>query len=123
MQPHYHEDWTQWPYVTRAGHPNIAAFPPYGYPTITQTDAYRVIGYPPRPKIVNHTMHFVATLFTLGLWFPFWIIITVVTQTRNTRVDADYWTRIQRYRQWELEQQRYGERAAIPPPRDPAQGG
>lgn len=109
----------QWPNVARPGYPNVAAHPPYGYPTISETLAYNVIGHPPRPKRVNHALHAVISFFTLGFWIPVWFIIMIATHSQNSRADADYWFRIQQYRQWELAQQR----AAIPPPREPIQGG
>lgn len=113
------QDWSQWPYVQRAGYPNVAQHWPYGYPTLAQTDAYRVLGPPPRPRKVNHALHAILTLFTAGFWIPVWLIVMITVQTRNSRADADYWFRIQRYRQWELGQVN----AAIPPPRELTQGG
>jgi hypothetical protein len=99
------QDWSQWPYVQRTGRPNVAAHWPWGYPTISQTKAYRVHGPPPRPERVHHLMHVILTLFTLGFWIPVWVIITIVTHASNTRAEADYWSRIQQYWQWELRQQ------------------
>jgi hypothetical protein len=119
MQPHYHEDWNQWPYVTRVGHPNVAAQHPWGYPTIGETDAYRVYGPPPRPKKVNHALHVLLTIVTVGFWVPVWLTVMIVVHTSNSRAEADYWFRIQQYRQWELRQQS----VFIPPPRELPQGG
>lgn len=119
MQPHYHEDWNQWPYVTRTGHPNVAAHPPWGYPTIGETNAYRVVGYPPRPKKVNHALHLIASILTVGCWIPVWLTVMVIVHTSNTRAEADYWFRIQQYRRWEVAQQS----AVIPLPRESIQGG
>lgn len=113
------QDWSQWPYVAQAGRPNIAQHWPWGYPTIGQTAAYRVYGPPPRPRKVNHLMHFVIMVFTGGIWLPAWIGITIATHVGNTRADADYWSKIQRYWQWELAQAN----AVIPPPRELPQGG
>jgi hypothetical protein len=53
-------------------------------------------------------MHAALSLFTLGCWIPVWIIITVATHASNTRADANYWSRIQQYWQWELRQQQGG---------------
>lgn len=113
------QDWSQWPYVNRGERPNVAAHLPWGYPTISQTNAYYVLGHPPRPKKVNHALHLVASFFTLGFWIPVWITIMIVVHTSNSRAEADYWFRIQQYRQWELAQQAQ----AIPPPRELIQGG
>lgn len=106
------QDWSQWPYVQRVGRPNIAQYWPWGYPTISQTLAYQVLGPPPRPVKVNHTLHAIMVFLTAGLWIPVWLIITISVHTSNSRAEADYWFRIERYRQWELAQQ-----ANIPPQR------
>jgi len=119
MNVHHHEDWSRWPYVERPGYPNVAAHPPYGYPMISETQAYNVIGHPPRPQHVNHALHAVASFFTAGFWIPVWFIVMIVTHNRNSRVEADYWFRIQQYRQWEITQRQ----AVIPLPREPIQGG
>lgn len=119
MQTHYHEDWNQWPYVQRAGYPSIAQHMPWGYPTLGETDAYRVYGPPPVPKRVNHLLHLVLSLFTVGFWVPVWFIVMIITHTSNTRADVEYWSRIQKYRQWELAQQSVN----IPRPRELPQGG
>lgn len=100
------QDWSQWPYVRRTGYPNITAHPPWGYPTISQTNAYYVLGHPPRPKKVNHALHAILTFFSAGLWIPGWLVVIMVVHTTNSRAEADYWFRIQQYRQWELAQQR-----------------
>lgn len=113
------QDWSQWPYVNRVGHPNVAQFTPWGYPTIQQTDAYKVVGFPPRPKKVNHVLHLIFSFFTAGLWIPVWLVITATVHTANSRADADYWFRIQQYRRWELAQQSVN----IPRPRELPQGG
>jgi hypothetical protein len=105
MTHHHHEDWSQWPYVQRAGHPHIAQHVPWGYPTIQQTDAYRIYGPPPIPKRVNHVLHLVLTLFTVGFWVPVWFMVMIVVHNQNTQADAEYWARIQRYWRWELAQQ------------------
>lgn len=102
MTAYHRQSASQWPYVARSGYPNIVASTPRGYPTLRQTNAYKVYGHPPQPHVVNHVMHLVVTVFTLGLWLPVWFIITVATHVRNSRVDAEYWARIQRYYQWEL---------------------
>jgi hypothetical protein len=103
--PRYHRQHvSQWPYVDRPGHPSVAQFTPWGYPTIRQTNAYKVYGHPPRPRIVNNGLHQFLSIFTLGLWLPVWLVITVATHARNSRAQADYWSRIQRYYQWELAQ-------------------
>lgn len=96
------QDWSQWPYVVQAGRPNVAQHWPRSYPTITQTNAYRVYGPPPRPKHVHHLPHAILTFLTAGLWLPVWLAITIATHTGNTHADADYWSKIQRYWQWEL---------------------
>lgn len=119
MQSHYHEDWTQWPYVTRVGHPNVAQFWPHGYPTLTQTQAYQIYGPPPRPRKVNHALHLILSFFTAGFWIPVWFVVMIVVHTGNTRAEADYWFRIQQYRQWELAQANL----AIPQPRELPPGG
>lgn len=98
------QDWRQWPYVQRPGYPSVTGFTPWGYPTISQTNAYYALGHPPQPKLVNHSLHLFLTVFTLGLWAPAWLVILVITHVRNSRVEADYWFRIQRYYQWELAQ-------------------
>lgn len=113
------QDWSQWPYVVRAGHPNVAQFTPWGYPTIQQTNAYNVIGFPPRPRKVNHTLHLIVSVLTGGAWLPVWLIITATVHTVNSRADAAYWFKIQQYWQWERVQQR----ANIPRPRELPQGG
>ena len=99
------QDWSQWPYVQRTGRPNVAAHWPYGYPTIGQTQAYQFYGPPPRPKRVNHALHAILSVFTVGCWIPVWFVIMVVTHASNSRAEADYWFRIQQYRQWEQAQQ------------------
>jgi hypothetical protein len=100
------QDWSQWPYVQRGGYPNPAVSPPWGYPTISQTNAYYVIGHPPLRKNVHHAIHALLSILTGGFWLPVWFIITVTTHNQNSRAEADYWFRIQQYRQWELAQQR-----------------
>lgn len=119
MQTHRHEDWSQWPYVNRTGRPNVAQYMPWGYPTIGETDAYRVYGPPPRPKKVNHALHVVLSIFTVGFWIPVWFTVMIVVHTSNSRAEADYWFRIQQYRQWELAQPDVN----IPRPRELPQGG
>ena len=119
MQTHRHEDWSQWPYVNRTGRPNVAQYMPWGYPTIGETDAYRVYGPPPRPKKVNHALHVVLSIFTVGFWIPVWFTVMNVVHTSNSREEADYWFRIQQYRQWELAQPDVN----IPRPRELPQGG
>lgn len=113
------QDWSQWPYVERTGYPNIAQHWPHGYPTIEQSNAYRVYGPPPRPKRVNHVLHLILTVLTAGFWIPVWFTVMIFTHTGNTRADAEYWSKIQRYWQWELAQRNVG----IPPPRELTQGG
>ncbi len=113
------QDWSQWPYVNRGGRPNVAAYPPWGYPTISQTNAYYVIGHPPRPRKVNNTLHLIFAFLTAGLWIPVWLTITAVVHTSNSRAEADYWFRIQQYRQWELAQVN----VTVPPPREISSGG
>lgn len=98
------QDWSQWPYVQRVGHPDIAQFTPWGYPTLGQTDAYKMFGPPPRPKQVNHAIHLIATIITMGFWIPVWLGVMVVTHNRNTRADVEYWARIQSYYEWERKQ-------------------
>lgn len=113
------QDWSQWPYVNRPGRPNVAAQVPWGYPTVNQTQAYYVLGHPPRPKKVNHALHAALSLFTAGFWLPVWFVITIAVHSQNSRAEADYWFRIQQYRQWELAQQNI----VIPLPRELNQGG
>lgn len=113
------QDWSQWPYVQRAGRPNVAQFAPWGYPTISQTQAYQVIGYPPRPKRVRHALHAILSVFTGGFWIPVWLVVMIVVHNQNSRAEADYWFRIQQYRRWELAQQNVN----IPTPRELSQGG
>lgn len=31
----------------------------------------------PEKKRVNHTLHFILTLVTLGLWLPVWLIVAI----------------------------------------------
>jgi hypothetical protein len=112
-------NYQQWPYVTQVGRLNVAAQPPWGYPTIQQTNAYRVYGHPPVPRRVNHLLHLVLTFFTVGFWIPVWLMVMIVVHNRNTQVEVEYWSRIQRYWQWELAQSD----AVIPPPRESIQGG
>ena len=119
MRNHYQEDWSQWPYVNRTGHPSVAQHMPWGYPTLSQTDAYRVYGPPPRPKQVNHALHVILMIVTMGFWFPVWLGVMVVVHNQNTRAEADYWFRIQQYWQWELTQQSVN----VPRPRELPQGG
>jgi hypothetical protein len=116
---HPHQDWRQWPYVDRAGHPGVAQHLPWGYPTISETNAYQVLGPPPRPQTVNHALHLILSVITVGWWIPVWLTVMVVVHTKNSRAEADYWFRIEKYRQWELSQQNVN----IPPPRRPIQGG
>lgn len=109
-QPHevYVQDLSQWPYVNRPGYPNPAVGgTPWGYPTVSQTDAYAVYGPPPRPKRVTHLLHAALSFFTAGLWIPVWVVITVAVHTENTRADAGYWSKIQRYWYWEQTQRRH----------------
>jgi hypothetical protein len=113
------QDWSQWPYVQRPGYPNVAAHPPWGYPTIAQTQAYRVYGHPPVPRRVNHLLHLVLTFFTVGFWIPVWFMVMIVVHNQNTQADANYWSRIQQYRQWELARQS----ANIPWRRESPRGG
>ena len=113
------QDWSQWPYVVQAGRPNVAQFHPWGYPTLEQTNAYRVYGLPPKPRKVNNLMHFVLTIFTAGFWIFVWLGVTVVTHVGNTRAETEYWSKIQRYWQWELQQRS----VHIPQPRVLNQGG
>lgn len=113
------QDWSQWPYVVQSGRPNVAQFWPRGYPTISQTNAYRHYGPPPRPKRVNHNLHILATILTVGFWLPVWFTVMIVIHTGNSRAEADYWFRIQQYYEWEQRQ-----RGVIPAPRtNPYQGG
>lgn len=107
-----------WPYNHRSGYPEIAQFTPWGYPTIEQSNAYRVYGLPPQPKVVNHAIHLIATVITAGFWIPVWLIVMIVTHNHNTRAEVQYWSNIQRYWQWELAQ-----RSVIPAPRELSQGG
>lgn len=115
----YSSSWNRWPYVERGGYPSAAERAYYGYPAVHETRAYYVLGFPPQPKKVTHLLHGILTVLTGGFWLPVWLVITVITHTRNTRVDADYWARIQRYRQWELAQQSVN----VPLPRELPRGG
>lgn len=99
------QDWSQWPYVQRVGRPSVAQHWPWGYPTVSQTQAYRVYGPPPRLKKVNHAIHLVMSMLTAGFWIPVWLTVMMIVHTTNSRAEADYWFRIQQYRQWELAQQ------------------
>lgn len=112
-------NYQQWPYTAQVGRPNVAAQPSWGYPTIRQTNAYFALGHPPRPRKVNHALHAILTFFTAGFWIPVWFTVMIVTHVGNSRAEADYWFRIQQYRQWELAQGN----TAIPPPREITQGG
>lgn len=98
------QDWSQWPYVQRAGYPSVAQSVPWGYPTLAETNAYYVIGHPPRRQRVNHALHLILSVITGGMWLPVWFIVMIVVHTTNSRAEADYWFRIQQYRQWELAQ-------------------
>lgn len=103
------QDWRQWPYVAQAGRPNVAAFPPRGYPTLRETNAYYVLGHPPRRQVVNHALHVVLSIITGGFWIPVWFTLMIITHTRNSRAEADYWFRIDQFyrrEQWELNQRR-----------------
>lgn len=96
--------YANWPYVTQAGRPNVAQHVPWGYPTLDQTDAYRVYGHPPMPKHVNHVLHLVVSILTVGFWIPVWFMVMIVVQNRNTQAEAVYWSRIQSYYRWEQAQ-------------------
>ncbi|WP_345703591.1 hypothetical protein [Pseudonocardia eucalypti] len=35
------------------------------------------------PDKVNHVLHLLLTIFTFGLWLPFWIVISALAQNRS----------------------------------------
>lgn len=96
--------YSTWPYASQAGRPNVAQHAPWGYPTLSQSNAYMVYGHPPMPKIVNHVLHMILAVITVGFWIPVWIIVMIVVHNRNTQAEASYWFKIRRYYEWEQAQ-------------------
>lgn len=100
-----------WPYANQPGRPNVTQHTPWGYPTLDQSNAYLVYGHPPMPKHVNHVLHLVLTVATVGFWVPVWFTVMIIVHNRNTQVEVEYWSKIRRYYEWEQAQSR-----GIPPP-------
>lgn len=60
-------------------------------------------GYPPQlpvrpiPKNISHGAHFIATLLTFGLWFPFWAFAGWNTKRVNKKQETQFAVEMSRY--------------------------
>jgi hypothetical protein len=51
----------------------------------------------PIPRNISHAGHAIATLLTVGLWAPCWLIASVVTSQRNQRQQEAYARALAKY--------------------------
>ena len=53
--------------------------------------------YQPVPRNISHAGHAIATLLTLGVWAPLWLISSVVTQRKNQADQEAYAIALSKY--------------------------
>lgn len=51
-----------------------------GWRVVERSDTTAVLTTDPQ---INHVLHAVLTLFTLGLWFPIWILVMVANRPQK----------------------------------------